>query len=88
MIKAYDVICKECENIEEQWINTGEEFEKCSKCGGEMKRLYTNFNFKLKYDPKKDSVGWSFNNYERSKYWDEMKQARSEGRAVRPINEK
>lgn len=85
MIKTYDVECKECGNIEEQWVENNEEFEPCSLCGGEVKRTYSSFHFKLLYDNKKDTVGWSFNNYETSKYYDEVNAERKKGKDVEPL---
>jgi len=85
MIKIYDVKCQECGNIEEQWVETNEDFKPCSKCGSEVKRIYSSFHFKLLYDNKKDTVGWSFNNYERSKYWDDVKSEREKGKDVKPM---
>lgn len=88
MLKYYDVKCTECGNIEEQLISNGNKFYKCSKCGGEVKRVFTTFNYKLVYNNKKDICGWSFNNYDRSRYWDEVKSERAKGRDVKPANEK
>ena len=89
MLKAYDVECKECGKVEEQFIDHREEsFEPCSECGCEMKRIFDSCNFKLLYDPKKDRVGWAFNNYGESQYWRDFRKARyEEGRDVRPANE-
>ena len=88
MLKYYDVKCTKCNCIEEQLVESGEKFEPCRNCGGEVKRAYTSFNFKLLYDPKKDRVGWSFNDYGESHYWDEVKAEREKGKDVKPINEK
>ncbi len=85
MIKTYDVECKECGNIEEQWIENKEEFTPCGKCGGEVKRIYSKFHFKLLYDPKKDTVGWACHGYNRSRYWDDVKSEREKGKDVGPI---
>ena len=87
MLRYYDVKCKSCGEISEQFIDTKEGFDKC-KCGGDVERIYSKFTFKLLYDNKKDTVGWSYNNYERSRYWDDIKKERAKGRDVRPINEK
>lgn len=85
MIKTYDVECEHCGNVEEQWIEDKEEFKPCSKCNGRVKRTYSSFHFKLLYDNKKDSVGWSFNNYESSRYWDDVKSEREKGKDVKPM---
>ena len=89
MLKIYDVRCEECGKIQEQWIDTDDEqlfFNDCDECGGETIRIYSTFNFKLKYDNKKDTVGWSFNNYEKSRYWDDVNAERAKGRDVKPAN--
>ncbi|MFW6014978.1 MAG: hypothetical protein ACOCRK_00915 [bacterium] len=67
MLKYYDTICEECGKTKEQLIESTDKFEKC-ECGGKMKRCYTKFTFKLKYDNKKDICGWSCHGYERSRY--------------------
>ena len=48
MLKAYDVECKECGKVEEQFIDHREEsFEPCSECGCKMKRIFNSCNFSL-----------------------------------------
>lgn len=88
MLKYYDVKCESCNCVEEQLVEDGESFGPCKNCGGNVSRVFTTFNYKLLFDPKKDSVGWACHGYERSRYWDEVKQERSKGKDVRPVNEK
>ena len=91
MYKVYDVECEECGKIQEQWIDSSDDklfFDDCEDCGGKTKRIFSKFSFKLLYDNKKDTVGWSFNNYERSRYWDDVKKEREKGKDVIPYNEK
>jgi len=87
MFRIYDVQCEKCGFVEEQFIED-EKFEPCSKCKGKVKRIYSTFNFKLEYNNKKDTVGWSSSGYSTSKYWDEINKAKSEGKNVRPQDEK
>lgn len=86
MLKIYDVQCTSCGLNQEQMIEDSMEFEKCKECGSEVKRIFSSFNFKLCYDPKKDTVGWAHNNYERSCYWDEVNKARQDGKDARPMD--
>lgn len=93
MLKAYDMKCEECDFVKEFLIESKNgaivgNTPLCEKCGGTTKRIYSKFNFKLTYDNKKDTCGWSFNNYESSHYWDDLKKQRQEGKDVKPINDK
>lgn len=87
MLKIYDVKCDKCGKECEIWIDSKNDMPNCSECGGQVYRIYSTFNFKLKYDNKKDTVGWSFNNYEKSRYWDDVNAERAKGRDVKPTNE-
>ena len=70
MLKSYDIICDVCDNVEEVFIDSGagEKYPKCSMCGGEMKRMFSSINFKLKYDNKTDVCGWADTGYASSQY--------------------
>lgn len=82
MLIAYDFECENCKQVIEQFVDSEEKNKSitCPICGEDMHRVFSSMNFKLNYDPKKDMVGWSFNNYNRSCYWDEIKKAKKEGK--------
>lgn len=86
MIILYDTECKKCGNIEEQYIENGS-FLPCSKCGGEIRRIFSKFNFKLIYNNKTDVCAWGDNNYETSQYWSKVKEARERGEKVKGVGE-
>lgn len=86
MFKIYDVRCEKCGLISEQWVETGKRFEKCP-CGGELERIFSSFNFKLLYNPKKDKVGWANSGYAESRYYDDYKAEKEKGNDVRPYDE-
>lgn len=83
----YDYKCEECSYVEEK-LEFGDEIDKdhfCPKCNGKMIRLPpTKMSFELKYDNKKDVCGWGFNNYETSRYWDDVNKERAKGKDVKP----
>lgn len=78
----YDTLCQKCNKEEEVLtLRVSEKITNC-ECGG--KRIIISPkkspSFKLLYDPKVDSVDWDGN---RSKYFDEYKKQKSEGKDVR-----
>jgi predicted nucleic acid-binding Zn ribbon protein len=54
MLRVYDVECRKCGHIEEQYTEDDTDFTDCEKCGGVMNRIYTKFNYKLIYNNKTD----------------------------------
>jgi predicted nucleic acid-binding Zn ribbon protein len=68
MYKIFDVQCEECKKIEEIFIDDKEDFPTCSECEGEVKRIFTKFNFKLIYNNKTDMCAWGDNGYDSSQY--------------------
>lgn len=82
----HDVQCKICGKIQEDiWLKVNEDPPIC--CSAVMQKIVNCSHFTLKYDNKKDSCGWSFNDYEHSRYWDDVKRARDRGEKVKAINE-
>ena len=79
---VYDYMCKNCgrekkdviENVEVDYRHY------CTYCYQPMERATNCSHFKLKYDPSKDIVDWDGN---RSRYWDDYKKQKSEGKNVR-----
>ncbi len=69
----YDYYCEKCEKVMEDVVCKVNKEAHCKECGEIMTRMVNCKTFKLLYDPKKDTVGWSFNGYERSQYWDQVK---------------
>ena len=81
-IPIYDTLCKKCKKEEEiLTLRISKKIPNC-KCGGERIILSPKKSpsFKLIYDPKVDSVDWDGN---RSKYFDEYKKQKAEGKNVR-----
>lgn len=78
MLKYYDTECKRCGTIKEILVDN-EKMPVCEECGGELKRLFTTFNFKLVYNNKTDCCAWGDNNYESSQYYRKIKEARAQG---------
>lgn len=69
----YDYHCEKCgEELKDVFAKI-DDVIKCEKCNNTLTRITNCKSFKLLYDPKKDTVGWAFNNYERSQYWDQCK---------------
>lgn len=83
MLRIYDCECQSCGRIEEQLAEDTKELTPCSNCGHEMKRIFTSFNFRLKYDNKTDMCGWGVHGYERSAYWDNVKKARETDKNIK-----
>lgn len=75
-MRSYDVKCNSCGHEDEQFIGDKEEFEPCSQCGGEVRRIFSKMTFKLIDNPKTQMVGWSHNSYAHNCYWDEFKEKR------------
>lgn len=79
----YDTKCQKCNKEEEVLtLRVNEKIPDC-ECGGKriiMAPSGKSPSFKLLFDPKKDSVNWDG---ERSKYFDEYKKQKSEGKNVR-----
>lgn len=69
----YDLYCKTCGAEYTDIFAKVDEEIRCKKCNDGLTRIVNCKSFKLLYDPKKDRVGWSFNDYERSQYWDQCK---------------
>lgn len=67
MLKVFDTYCV-CGYEEEVFCEDGN-FGICPKCGKDLMRNFSTFNFELKYDPKKDKVAWGNSGYETSQYW-------------------
>ena len=87
MLKCFDVQCKKCEKISEQFIEQDEVLEKCD-CGGEVEKIFTGkMTFELLYDPKKHMVGWAYDGYATTRYWDAMNKAKERGEKVMPATE-
>jgi putative FmdB family regulatory protein len=39
MIRRYDFKCTECGHLEEQWVDTADNFATCPECGETAKRI-------------------------------------------------
>ena len=72
MIKIHDVHCV-C-GYEDEIFCENDDFGVCPKCGKELMKSFSTFNFELKYNPKKDKVAWASSNYEESQYWKAVKE--------------
>ena len=81
----YQIKCKQCKKEEEiLTLRISEKIPDC-KCGGKriiMAPSGKSPSFKLLYDPKKDSCNWDG---ERTKYFDEYKKQKAEGKDVRIV---
>ena len=75
MLRSYDIICCECDSVEDIFMESGDKLPQCSMCGGETKRLFSSMNFKLGYNNKTDVCGWSDTGYASSQYWKHVKEA-------------
>jgi hypothetical protein len=83
----YDVYCVDCKIIEEDiWLKVNEDVPSC-KCGGIRYRICNCHSFKLRYNPKIDTVGWSHDGYASSQYWKDVKAARDRGERVKGADE-
>lgn len=77
MLKIHDVFCENCD-YEDEIFCENDDFGLCPVCGKDLKKSFRSFNFELKYNPKKDIVGWGNSNYETSQYWKEVKKQKFE----------
>jgi len=79
----YDYECKKCGIVKEviQVHDLDERPFDC-ECGGTFSRIFpqTPPSFELKYNNKTDMVDWEGNT---SRYWDDYKKQKSEGKNVR-----
>jgi hypothetical protein len=75
-------VCPNCGQEKEDIIEKIETstIHYCNNCDYPMVRATNCSHFKLKYDPSKDIVDWDGN---RSRYWDEYKKQKAEGKNVR-----
>lgn len=82
----YDIYCPECGTTKEDVLvkNDEDPADACEKCGAQMKKVCACGSFELKYDPKKDTTDWSGNT---TRYWDDVRKARQEGKDVKPAGE-
>ena len=79
----FDFECPKCKLIFEWMIKINEDTAKCPVCFDEdcpKVWLGKSPSFKLTYNPKTDIVDWDGN---RSKYWDEYKKMKKEGKKPR-----
>ncbi len=82
----YEYICEACEHKEER-LEFGEEINRehiCPQCGRKMDRIVSLCKFKLEYNNKTDLCDWQGNT---SQYWRAYKEAKSEGKDVKPYGE-
>lgn len=73
MLKLHDAYCEECGFMGEIYCENNN-LGYCEECGAKLKKAYLSFNFKLEYNPKKDTVAWASSNYETSQYWSNVKE--------------
>ena len=52
MIKRFDFKCTNCDHIEEQWVDSADEFATCSECGDTAQRIISSVRTHFK------GVGW------------------------------
>ena len=85
----YDCLCQNCETVVEVLVNSEEDcFLQCSKCGENMIRKFpTGSTFHLKYNNKTDMCSWGNEGYQRSAYWDAVKEAKARGEKVKGMGE-
>lgn len=48
MLRRYDFKCTECNHIEEQWVDSNDEFSTCLECGNTSKRIISPVSTKFK----------------------------------------
>ena len=84
-----DLFCEKCgyelkdEFIDENY-SISQNKVKCPECGEDLKQHIGFGSFKLVFNQKTDICDWNGNH---NKYWDAVKQARSEGKKVKGCNE-
>jgi DNA-directed RNA polymerase subunit RPC12/RpoP len=78
----HDFECLKCNLIFEWMIDSKQKTAKCPLCFDENcnKIFITPRSFTLKFNPKTDMCDWDQN---RSRYWDEYKKQKAEGKDVR-----
>ena len=78
----YDFVCEECGYEFDALVMDELEITMCKSCGKKAKRVFPRKapGIELKYNPQTDMVDWDGN---RSRYWDEYKKQKSEGKNVR-----
>lgn len=77
----YDLWCRNCGHEEfDKFFHLNDNVGECPMCQYPLERATNCSHFKLKYNPKTDIVDWNGN---RSRYWDEYKKQKSEGKDVR-----
>jgi putative FmdB family regulatory protein len=52
MIKRFDFKCTNCDHIEEQWVDSVDEFATCPECGDTAQRIISSIRTHFK------GVGW------------------------------
>jgi len=52
MLRRYDFKCTECNHIEEQWVDSSDEFATCPECGNTAKRIISPVSTKF------NGTGW------------------------------
>lgn len=52
MLRRYDFKCTECNHIEEQWVDSLDEFATCLECGNTAKRIISPISTKF------NGTGW------------------------------
>lgn len=52
MLRRYDFKCTECNLVEEQWVDSSDEFTTCHECGETARRIISPVSTKFK------GVGW------------------------------
>ena len=86
-----DLFCPECDKrVIDEFVDNNLPMPMCDVCNVEMKKLVSHqMTFKLVYDNRRDSCGWSNDGYASSQYWKDIKKAKDEGKKVEePHNDK
>jgi len=52
MLRRFDFKCTECNHIEEQWVDSSDEFATCPECGNTAKRIISPISTKF------NGTGW------------------------------
>jgi putative FmdB family regulatory protein len=81
----YDLKCDKCKIVKEDVMLKISEVPEtaCPECNELMTKVVSTPNFKLSYDNKTDICDWQGNT---SQYWKSYKDAKAEGKDVRPID--
>jgi predicted nucleic acid-binding Zn ribbon protein len=85
-----DLFCPECDSRKiDVFVDMKQPMPKCDECNAEMKQLISRMSFKLVYDNRNDSCGWSNDGYASSQYWKKIKEDRANGiKSEEPISDK